>query len=220
MRGWWSIIGWMRCGRICWRWPGTGTGRRGTIGRRQGRRRMCRSAIIFWRRRRGWRAEKEARRRLVGMSGGMEHISDTALLVAAARAAETEREDGLVRDPFAGRLAGERGREIARSGAPSRWQSFGIGLRSRFIDDFVLEEVGEGRVDCVLNMGAGMDARPWRLELPETLRWLEVDFAGVLDYKDRILGDAAPRCRRERMSADVNEATDRQRVFEAACGES
>ena len=37
------------------------------------------------------------------------HISDTALLVAAARAAETSLEDGLVRVPYADRLAGQRG---------------------------------------------------------------------------------------------------------------
>ena len=63
------------------------------------------------------------------MSNGIEHISDTALLVAAARAAETDLEDGLVRDPYAAQLAGERGIAIARSGSPSRWRSFGIGLR-------------------------------------------------------------------------------------------
>ena len=36
----------------------------------------------------------------------IENVSDTALMVAACRALETERPDGLVRDPFARRLAG------------------------------------------------------------------------------------------------------------------
>ncbi|MBZ5621004.1 MAG: class I SAM-dependent methyltransferase [Acidobacteriia bacterium] len=43
------------------------------------------------------------------------HVSDTALMVAACRAMETVRPDGLVRDPFAGRLAGARGMAIARA---------------------------------------------------------------------------------------------------------
>ena len=143
------------------------------------------------------------------------HISDTALLVAAARAAETKREDGLIRDPYAARLAGERGFAIARSGTPSRWRSFGIGLRSRFIDNFLETEWQTAAVNCVLCLGAGLDARPWRLSPPSDLLWLEVDFAPILDYKHNLLKDVAPRCRLERMTADLNNPADRQRVFNA-----
>ena len=42
-------------------------------------------------------------------NGKITHVSDTALMVAACRAHETELEDAFVRDPFAARLAGERG---------------------------------------------------------------------------------------------------------------
>jgi len=146
----------------------------------------------------------------------MEHVSDTALLVAAARAAETELEDGLVRDPYAAKLAGERGIAIARSGSPSRWRSFGIGLRSRFIDEFLSMELQAGMVDCVLSLGAGLDARPWRLPLSNSLRWIEVDFAPILDHKHSILKDVTPRCRLERIIADINDSSDRRLVLETA----
>jgi len=152
------------------------------------------------------------------MSDAIEHISDTALLVAAARAAETELEDGLVRDPYAARLAGERGFAIARSGSPPRWRSFGIGLRSRFIDEFLLSELWGGTVDCVLCLGAGLDARPWRLPLSNSLRWIEVDFAPILDYKHNILNDVAPSCLVERISADLSDPAERRRVLEMALG--
>lgn len=152
------------------------------------------------------------------MSNAIEHISDTALLVAAARAAETDLEDGLVRDPFAAQLAGERGIAIARSGSPSRWRSFGIGLRSRFIDEFLFSELQDGTVDCVLCLGAGLDARPWRLPLSNRLRWIEVDFAPILEYKRNILEGVAPRCRLERITADLNDKGERQRVLETALG--
>src|SRR5690242_19545823 len=39
-------------------------------------------------------------------SGEITHVSDTALMVAACRAHETELQDAWVRDPFAARLAG------------------------------------------------------------------------------------------------------------------
>lgn len=154
------------------------------------------------------------------MSEAMEHVSDTALLVAAARAAETKLEDGLVRDPYAARLAGERGMAIARSGAPSRWRSFGIGLRSRFIDEFLMAELDKGTVDCVLCLGAGLDARPWRLPLAKSLRWIEVDFAPILDYKYDILSDMEPGCQLERIGADLNDGVERRRVMETALGQS
>jgi len=144
------------------------------------------------------------------------HVSDTALLVAAARAAETELEDGLVRDPYAAQLAGERGIAIARSGSPSRWRSFGIGLRSRFIDELLSMELQAGVVDCVLSLGAGLHARPWRLPLSSSLRWIEDDFAPILDYKHSILKDLTPRCRLERIIADINDSSDRRRVLKTA----
>ncbi len=109
---------------------------------------------------------------------------------------------------------------LAHSGSPSRCRSFGIGLGSRFIDEFLLHELEDGAVDCVLSPGAGLDARPWRLSLPSTLHWIEVDFAPILDYKHSLMNDVAPHCRLERLVADVNVQADRHRVLEAAQAQS
>jgi methyltransferase (TIGR00027 family) len=140
----------------------------------------------------------------------LEHISDTALLVAAARAAETKREDALIHDPYAAMLAGERGVAIANSEESSRWMSFGIALRTRFIDEFLAQELRDGAVDCVVCLGAGLDARPWRLSLPDQLCWIEVDFAPILDYKYDLLRDVAPKCFLERLTTDLNDSAQLQ----------
>ena len=55
----------------------------------------------------------------------IEHVSDTALMVAACRALETERADGLIRDPFAERLAGAKGMRIAHGASALEWMCFG-----------------------------------------------------------------------------------------------
>jgi methyltransferase (TIGR00027 family) len=145
------------------------------------------------------------------------HVSDTALMAAACRAMETERPDGLIRDPFAAHLAGERGMAIARAlaGGLDR-MCFGIGVRSRFLDKLVLDTVSEHGIATVLSVGAGLDTRPWRLDLPAALRWIEVDFPAMLDYKNAIMASAAPKCVRERLAADLNDAAGRQTVFGAA----
>ena len=147
------------------------------------------------------------------------HVSDTALMVAAARAVETARPSyGLVHDPFAERLAGERGMAILRDVDRFGQLTFGVGMRSRFLDQLLLQVLGEGESDTVLQMGAGLDARPWRLDLPGDLRWIEVDFPDILDYKAEVLASEKPSCHVERIVADLNDGAQRQAVFSSASG--
>ena len=150
------------------------------------------------------------------MESRIEHVSDTALLVAAARARESEKPDALIHDPFAARLAGERGLALLNTAATPEWIELGMGMRTRFIDELLTMALREG-VDGVLTVGAGLDARPWRLDLPRDLQWMEVDFAEMLDYKYGALEGIEPRCRLERSSADLNRADERGRAIEKAC---
>jgi methyltransferase (TIGR00027 family) len=144
------------------------------------------------------------------------HVSDTALMVAAARAMETERPDGLIRDPFAARLAGDRGMALT-SGVPGLdWMTLAIGMRCRFVDQLLLYALAEQAISTVVLLGAGLDARPWRLDLPAPLRWIDVDFPDILNYKAALLSSHQPNCRWERVHADLNDASGRAAVFRAA----
>jgi methyltransferase (TIGR00027 family) len=138
-------------------------------------------------------------------------VADTAFMVAAWRARETERPDALFRDPLAGRLAGERGQAIAASvrGGLGGWQ---VTIRTVIIDDMVQAAVAAG-ADTILNLGAGLDARPYRLPLPASLRWIEVDYPHVIDWKaDRLAGETA-RCRLDRVKLDLADLPARRRLF-------
>jgi methyltransferase (TIGR00027 family) len=148
--------------------------------------------------------------------GEITHVSDTALMVAACRALESECADGLVHDPFAARLAGERGMAILRGLPRSEMMRFGIGVRSRFMDQLLLEALASSPIATVVSLGCGLDTRPWRIELPPDLRWIEVDFADMLDYKDALMSAETPRCRRERITADLNLAAQRRTIYAAA----
>jgi methyltransferase (TIGR00027 family) len=144
------------------------------------------------------------------------HVSDTALMVAAARALETTRPDGLVSDPFAERLAGSRGMAILRSLPHAGMLCFGVGIRSRFLDELVIEIVQSGRISTVFSLGAGLDTRPWRLDLPPNLHWIEADFPAMLDYKTAQMSGDPPRCRVDRQPVDLTSAADRAVLFAAA----
>ena len=141
--------------------------------------------------------------------GKITHVSDTALMVAACRAHETELEDAFVRDPLAARLAGERGFAILAALPHSNVLRLGLAIRTRFVDELLLKALRLYPIATVLSVGCGLDTRPWRLELPSDLRWIEVDFPDVLDYKEQLMSGEAPRCWRERLTVDLNDAAQR-----------
>ena len=62
--------------------------------------------------------------------------------------------------------------------------------RTALIDDWITTCASEGRTQLVV-LGAGYDTRPYRMPLPSSLRWVEVDLPDILDYKEEILGDAS-----------------------------
>jgi methyltransferase (TIGR00027 family) len=140
------------------------------------------------------------------------NISDTALWVAVYRAMETDRSDAVFRDPFARRLAGTRGDEIRASIKPSQQHAWSYTARTHLIDTFVLQEVARG-ADMVIDLAAGLDARPYRMALPPSLRWVEIDLPEILAYKADILKDEKPVCRLDSIPLDLADSASRRRVF-------
>jgi methyltransferase (TIGR00027 family) len=143
----------------------------------------------------------------------IENVSDTARWVAVYRAMETARPDAIFRDPFADRLAGERGREILKGVAQGRAYAWSMIVRTAVFDEVILDAVENKKVDLVVNLAAGLDARPWRLPLPPFLHWVDVDLPGILNYKTGMLQDETPVCRYEAVTADLREAAVRRELF-------
>jgi methyltransferase (TIGR00027 family) len=130
------------------------------------------------------------------------NVSDTARWVAASRAQESARPDALFDDPFADRLAGERGRAIAAKSPRQTQNGWPMVARTRIIDELITTSVAEG-CDRVLNLAAGLDTRPYRMDLPESLEWVEADLGPILDEKEKLLGREKPRCRLRRERVDL-----------------
>jgi methyltransferase (TIGR00027 family) len=140
------------------------------------------------------------------------HVSDTARWAAVYRARESERSDALFKDPWARQLAGERGEEIARALPFHEKNSWSWVTRTWAFDHFVAQQIRDG-ADMVVNLAAGLDARPYRMALPPSLTWVEVDLPGILSYKEQILGDAEPACRVERVQLDLADLNARRTLF-------
>src|SRR4051794_2431944 len=147
------------------------------------------------------------------------NVSDTARWMAIFRAQETERDDAAFRDPYARALGGERGERIAQAMTAASEHEWSFVARTYLFDRFVMRLAKHG-VDMIVNLAAGLDTRPYRMELPSTLRWVEVDLPEILDYKEQILGDAAPACAVERVRLDLSNGDARRGLFERLAGES
>ena len=140
------------------------------------------------------------------------NISDTALWAAYFRAEESKRPDALFRDPYAERLEDGKGAEIARKIPQGQSHAWAWVTRTYLFDQFIREEIASG-ADLVVNCAAGLDARPYRLELPGSLRWVELDLPEILAYKEARLGPEKPRCALERIAVDLSKVSERRKVF-------
>ena len=143
------------------------------------------------------------------------NVSDTARWVAIYRALESERADALFHDPYARRLGGTRGEAIVESIPGGKSNSWPMVVRTAVMDEIVLRCVQQGAA-TVLNLAAGLDARPYRLALPPALRWLHVDLPEMLDFFRTQMACETPRCALEFIAADLRDADARREVFTRA----
>jgi methyltransferase (TIGR00027 family) len=152
-------------------------------------------------------------------AGRIEDVSDTALWVAVYRARESKKPNALFSDPYASILAGEKGEKIAKRIPFASVVEWILVIRTVAIDRLVLKSLQCG-VDTVLNLGAGLDTRPYRLDLPANLRWIEVDFPQIIELKEKRLSHEQAKCRLERVALDLSNHSKRQSFFKKISSES
>jgi methyltransferase (TIGR00027 family) len=126
-------------------------------------------------------------------------LGSTAVSVAACRAIESARIDAWFHDELAHYL-------VTKTGLPalSRALVAWVAVRTRFLDELVTRAVADG-VRQVVIVGAGLDSRAYRLDLPRDVTVFEVDHAEVLSRKQQLLDDAEliSTCRRMVVVADL-----------------
>lgn len=136
-------------------------------------------------------------------------VSTTAVGVAAIRAAEAAQPAPLFVDPLAPAFvdAARAFWRADREGVPRRqvgalivW----IRVRTRFLDDIVTDACARGCRQVVV-LGAGLDARAFRLPLPAEVQWYELDLPEVLEFKEQVVraGGFEPACDRVVVPTDL-----------------
>ncbi len=141
------------------------------------------------------------------------NISDTARWAAVFRAKETERPDAMFRDPYARELAGTLGLDIANTLPEGNNHAWAWVARTYLFDHYIQQEIQKG-ADMVVNLAAGLDARPYRMNLPASFQWMEVDLPEILSYKEEILLRHKPNCQLERVRVDLSGGGARRKLLD------
>jgi methyltransferase (TIGR00027 family) len=143
------------------------------------------------------------------------NVSDTAFWVAMYRAFESERPDAIFHDAYARLLAGERGAAIVNELPQGQALAWSMIVRTAVIDEMVQDCIERG-ARTVLNLGAGLDTRAYRLALPADLNWFDVDLPAIIKYRADCLRREKPVCRHQPVAADLSDAAVRSELFAQA----
>ena len=125
-------------------------------------------------------------------------VGSTAVMVAAARAAETDKDDPLIRDPYAKLLVSGAGTGVwefmlddefvakvatADAEAAAIFEHMGNyqAVRTHFFDDFFTKAAAAGIRQIVI-LASGLDSRAYRLAWPAGTTVYEIDQPKVLEY--------------------------------------
>ena len=148
-------------------------------------------------------------------------VGSTAVMVAAARAAETDRDDPLIRDPFAKVLVAGAGTGVweymaddefvakvadtdAEVAAIFEHMGSYQAVRTHFFDRFFADAAAAGIRQIVI-LASGLDSRAYRLTWPAGTTVFEIDQPKVLEYKAATLAanGATPSARRHEVPIDL-----------------
>jgi O-methyltransferase involved in polyketide biosynthesis len=104
-------------------------------------------------------------------------------------------------------------------GAISRYTEWAVISRTVIIDRFINQKIKEG-VDTIINLGAGLDTRPYRMTLPSQLRWVEADYLNIIEHKNKLLGSERPNCNLMRLAVDLSDGHRRRSFLAEATSSS
>ncbi|OBB26928.1 SAM-dependent methyltransferase [Mycolicibacterium peregrinum] len=150
-------------------------------------------------------------------------VGSTAVMVAAARAGETGRENPLIRDPYAAILVAGAGtgfwetlldQDVAAKIAEVDDEAAKIfehmgsyqAVRTHFFDAYFTEAANAGIRQIVI-LASGLDSRAYRLEWPAGTTVFEIDQPKVLEYKAETLAahGAQPSAQRREVAIDLRQ---------------
>jgi O-methyltransferase involved in polyketide biosynthesis len=113
-------------------------------------------------------------------------LEQTALLSQYARTLDSRWPQPILGDPLADEIAEQIDFDFDGLGVPTSvvCQS---ALRTKMLDDRVRAFTSENPDAVVVDLGAGLDSGPFRVDVPPTVDWYSIDLPGVIALRRRLL---------------------------------
>jgi methyltransferase (TIGR00027 family) len=116
----------------------------------------------------------------------MTELEKTLFIPLIVRANESKRKDALFRDERAILISdAEKLDETEYHGG--NITAHGIIARTVFIDRLITREIERNEPVTVINIGCGLDTRPYRLNIPNRVAWYDIDLPEVIELRKRYL---------------------------------
>ncbi len=135
----------------------------------------------------------------------MENVSITAYWMAAYRSIEQGEKNPLFLDSFSAEIAKPLGFQFLKNLSFGLHYEWIFNTRTKVIDDLIVETLHNEQVDVVINLAAGFDMRPFRLNLDLNLKWVEIDHENIILQKNKITENQKPNCQLQRTSCDLTQ---------------
>lgn len=149
------------------------------------------------------------------MNTVIKDISQTAILVAGCRAFEHTQKPSLIKDHLAGSLLSTEDVklfELFKNSAQFSLFNTSVIVRTLVLDNMILNLLSKEDITQVINLGAGLDTRPYRMSLSKELIWWEIDHKNITITKEKALRNYTPNCIVKRKAIDLN-SIDKFKIF-------
>lgn len=113
-------------------------------------------------------------------------VEASLYLTLCGRARDSRSSRSFLGDSMAAEIVDRIGLDCARYPLPASSDA-GIALRAKRLDDVVRQFVARHPDAVVLDLGAGLDTRIFRVAPPPTVAWYDVDFPAVIDTRREIV---------------------------------
>lgn len=122
----------------------------------------------------------------------MTELEKTLFIPLLVRANESKKNDALFIDAKAIQIS-EKSTLDRKKYDGGTITTHGIIARTVYIDTVLLREIAHNESVTIINIGCGLDTRPYRLAIPDHVTWYDVDLPDVI------------RLRREHLSEKTNQ---------------
>jgi O-methyltransferase involved in polyketide biosynthesis len=118
---------------------------------------------------------------------------ESLFLTLGGRALDSRLPRPFLGDPMADEILTEVGYDLARFPALTtrfldpRSRVFDIAVRAKTLDELVRRFISDHPDSVVLDLGAGLDTRIFRVDPPPTVAWYDVDFPEVIALRSRVV---------------------------------